>query len=67
MRLEADRRDRVRAMLADLKMPGALEAADGILAQVDGGSVSAGEAIKKVCSFQLPKMSSFKLPLTHAF
>ena len=26
------RRDRVRAMLADLKMPGALEAVDGILA-----------------------------------
>ncbi len=29
------RRDRVRAMLADLKMPGALEAADGILARAD--------------------------------
>ena len=25
------RRDRLRAMLADLKMPGALEAVDGIL------------------------------------
>ena len=31
------RRDRVRAMLADLKMPGALEAVDGILAQADSG------------------------------
>ena len=30
-----DRRDRLRAMLADLKMPGALEAVDGVLAQVD--------------------------------
>ncbi len=29
------RRDRVRAMLADLKMPGALKAVDGILAQAD--------------------------------
>ncbi len=28
-----DRRDRLRAMLADLKMPGALEAVDGVLAQ----------------------------------
>ena len=27
------RRARLRAMLADLKMPGALEAVDGILAQ----------------------------------
>ena len=30
-----DRRDRLRAMLADLKMPGALEAVDGVLAKVD--------------------------------
>ena len=29
----SDRRDRLRAMLADLKMPGALEAVDGGLAQ----------------------------------
>ena len=28
-----DRRDRLRAMLADLKMPGALEAVDGVLAR----------------------------------
>ena len=27
-----DRRDRLRAMLANLKMPGALEAVDGVLA-----------------------------------
>ena len=31
------RRDRLRAMLADLKMPGALEAVDGILSDADGG------------------------------
>ena len=28
-RVAGDRRDRLRAMLADLKMPGALEAVDG--------------------------------------
>ena len=40
------RRDRLRAMLADLKMPGALEAVDGVLAQVDSGAVTADEAIE---------------------
>ena len=39
-----NRRDRLRAMLADLKMPGALEAVDGILAQADSGAATAGEA-----------------------
>ena len=43
-----DRRDRLRAMLADLKMPGALEAVDGVLAKVDSGAVTAGEAIEPV-------------------
>lgn len=44
----ASRRDRVRAMLADLKMPGALEALDGILHGIDGGSLTAGEAIESL-------------------
>ena len=47
------RRERVRAMLADLKMPGALEVADEILAQADGGSVTAGEAIEKLLHAQI--------------
>ena len=47
--IASDRRDRLRAMLADLKMPGALEAVDGVLAQVDSGAVTAGEAIEQ-CS-----------------
>ena len=34
--------------LADLKIPGALEAVDGVLAQVDSGAVRAGEAIELV-------------------
>lgn len=47
------RRDRVRAMLADLKMPGALEALDEILHGVDGGSLTAGEAIESLLGAQI--------------
>jgi len=32
-------------MLADLKMPGSLEAVDGILGEIDGGKLAATEAI----------------------
>ena len=35
------RRDRIAAQLADLKMPGALEALAEVLARVDGGSATA--------------------------
>jgi DNA replication protein DnaC len=38
-------RDRLRAQLADLKMPGALEALDDILRQADSGELAAGEAM----------------------
>ena len=34
--------------LADLKMAGALEAVDGVLAQVDSGAVTPDEAIERV-------------------
>ena len=43
-----DRRERLRAILADLKMPGALEAVDGILAEADSGAASAAVAIEKL-------------------
>jgi hypothetical protein len=36
-------RDAIRGMLADLKMPGSLEAVDGILAEIDGGHLAATE------------------------
>ncbi len=39
-------RDRIRTQLADLKMPGALEALDDILARVDGGHLKSVEAIE---------------------
>lgn len=55
------RRDRVRAMLADLKMPGALEALDGILHSVDGGSVTAGEAIESLLGAQISLRNNRRL------
>jgi DNA replication protein DnaC len=47
------RRDRLRAQLADLKMPGALEALDGVLTQVDSGAVGAAEALEQVLGAQI--------------
>ena len=35
-------------------MPGAIEAVDGVLAQVDSGAVTAGEAIELVLNAQRP-------------
>ena len=43
-----NQRDRLRAMLADLKMPGALEAVDGILSEADSGAISPAEAIEQL-------------------
>ena len=55
------RRDRLRAKLADLKMPGALEAVDGILAQADGGSATAGEAIEQLLDAQIALRNNRRL------
>jgi len=62
MRAEAgNRRDRLRAMLADLKMPGALEAVDGILAQADSGAATAGEAIEQLLDAQIALRNNRRL------
>lgn len=45
--------DRLRSQLADLKMPGALEALDDILRQVDSGQFAAGEAVGAVTGAQI--------------
>lgn len=47
------RRDRIRAQLADLKMPGGLEALDGILSRVDGGELTASDAIEQLLGAQI--------------
>ena len=55
------RRDRLRAMLADLKMSGALQAVDGILSEVDGGAVLAAEAIEKLLGAQIELRNNRRL------
>jgi DNA replication protein DnaC len=55
------RRDRIRAQLADLKMPGALEALDAVLAQVDSGNVGAAEAIELVLGAQIALRNNRRL------
>ena len=47
------RRERISAQLADLKMPGALEALDGVLAGIDGGQTTAAEAIEGLLAAQI--------------
>ena len=42
------RRERIAAQLADLKMPGALEALDNVLSGWDGGGTTASEAIERL-------------------
>jgi DNA replication protein DnaC len=46
-------RDRLRAQLADLKMPGALEALDDILRAVDGGTLQAPAAMEALLGAQI--------------
>ena len=55
------RRDRLRSMLADLKMPGALEAIDEILQGVDGGTLTAGEALELLLSAQIELRNNRRL------
>jgi DNA replication protein DnaC len=46
-------RERLRAQLADLKMPGALEALDEILRQLDGGTLPAPAALEALLGAQI--------------
>jgi DNA replication protein DnaC len=54
-------RDGLRAQLADLKMPGALEALDDVLAQVDGGQLGAPEAIDALLGAQITLRNNRRL------
>jgi DNA replication protein DnaC len=54
-------RDVIRSMLADLKMPGSLEAIDGILAEIDGGHLAATEAINRLLSAQITLRNNRRL------
>ena len=55
------RRERIAAQLADLKMPGALEALDSVLSGVDGGGTTASEAIERLLAAQIALRNSRRL------
>lgn len=59
--MSATQRDTIRTLLADLKMPGALEAVDVILSEVDGGGVTATEAIEKLLTAQVTLRNNRRL------
>jgi DNA replication protein DnaC len=54
-------RDRIRAQLADLKMPGALEHLDAILAGLDGGTLPAPTAIEALLGAQIALRNNRRL------
>lgn len=54
-------RDRLRAQLADLKLPGALEALDDILAGLDGGSLKPPAAIEALLGAQIALRNNRRL------
>ena len=51
--VQHSRRDRIRAQLADLKTPGALEALAVVLSEVDVGEASPAEAIERLLRAQI--------------
>jgi len=55
------RRDHIREMLADLRLPGALEAVDDILAEVDRGAFTAGEALERLLGAQISLRNNRRL------
>jgi IstB-like ATP binding protein len=55
------RRDRLRQILADLRMPGALEALDAILHGVDGGTLTAPQAIEQLLTAQIQLRNNRRL------
>lgn len=54
-------RERLRAQLADLKLPGALEALDDILRQVDGGTLAGPAAIEALLGAQISLRNNRRL------
>lgn len=54
-------RDALRQQLADLKMPGSLEAIDAILSEVDGGHVGTAEAIGRLLDAQISLRNNRRL------
>lgn len=61
MKATASLRERLRAQLADLKMPGALEALDSILARIDGGQLGAADALEALLGAQISLRNTRRL------
>jgi DNA replication protein DnaC len=61
MKASPSLRDRLRLQLADLKMPGALEALDDILAALDGGKLQAPAAIEALLGAQITLRNNRRL------
>jgi len=57
----ASRRERIRTMLADLKLPGALESIDDLLSGLDGGAITAPEAIEALLGAQIQLRNNRRL------
>ena len=57
----ASLRERIRAQLADLKMPGALEALDDVLRALDGGSIEPPAAIEALLGAQIALRNNRRL------
>ena len=62
MKVQArSRREQIRAMLADLKLPGSLEAVDEVLSDADGGKLTAAEAIERLLGAQITLRNNRRL------
>jgi DNA replication protein DnaC len=62
MKVQArSRREQIRAMLADLKLPGSLEAVDEVLRDADGGTLTAAEAIERLLGAQISLRNNRRL------
>lgn len=61
MKTTASVRERLRTQLADLKMPGALEALDDILARIDGGHLGAAAALEALLGAQITLRNNRRL------
>jgi DNA replication protein DnaC len=55
------RREQIRAMLADLKLPGSLEAVDEVLSDADGGKLTVAEAIERLLGAQITLRNNRRL------
>lgn len=61
MSVSQTQRHAIRGMLADLKMPGSLEAIDSILGEIDGGRIGASDAINRLLSAQISLRNNRRL------